>query len=110
MLECTEPCEYPVPLAGASPEGEGAWRFRLAKVVGLAGIEPATSALSVLRSNRLSYSPLWVDSVASRHRSSERSTRLPDSMGSRRPSPSSPGAPPGTTMGACAASPLPLFS
>lgn len=25
--------------------------------VGLAGIEPATSALSVLRSNRLSYSP-----------------------------------------------------
>jgi hypothetical protein len=26
-------------------------------VVGLAGIEPATSALSVLRSNRLSYSP-----------------------------------------------------
>ena len=28
------------------------------KVVGLAGIEPATSALSVLRSNRLSYSPL----------------------------------------------------
>ena len=27
--------------------------------VGLAGIEPATSALSVLRSNRLSYSPVW---------------------------------------------------
>ena len=27
-------------------------------LVGLAGIEPATSALSVLRSNRLSYSPL----------------------------------------------------
>ena len=26
-------------------------------LVGLAGIEPATSALSVLRSNRLSYSP-----------------------------------------------------
>src|SRR3984957_5519620 len=29
----------------------------LGSVVGLAGIEPATSALSVLRSNRLSYSP-----------------------------------------------------
>ena len=27
--------------------------------MGLAGIEPATSALSVLRSNRLSYSPSW---------------------------------------------------
>ena len=29
-------------------------------LVGLAGIEPATSALSVLRSNRLSYSPFLV--------------------------------------------------
>ena len=32
----------------------------LGQRVGLAGIEPATSALSVLRSNRLSYSP-WVN-------------------------------------------------
>jgi hypothetical protein len=29
--------------------------------VGLDGIEPSTSALSVLRSNRLSYSPVTVD-------------------------------------------------
>ena len=36
-------------------------RFRL---VGLAGIEPATSALSVLRSNRLSYSPAWFDALS----------------------------------------------
>ena len=28
-------------------------------LVGLGGIEPPTSALSVLRSNRLSYSPAW---------------------------------------------------
>src|SRR5262245_42359891 len=33
--------------------------------VGLAGIEPATSELSALRSNRLSYSPVW-PSVPSR--------------------------------------------
>ena len=33
--------------------------FEYGDVVGLAGIEPATSALSVLRSNRLSYSPNW---------------------------------------------------
>ena len=32
-------------------------RFGVPLLVGLAGIEPATSALSVLRSNRLSYSP-----------------------------------------------------
>jgi hypothetical protein len=40
--------------------------------VGLAGIEPATSALSVLRSNRLSYSPevgnnLFNDTIFPRH-------------------------------------------
>ena len=33
--------------------------FEYGTRVGLAGIEPATSALSVLRSNRLSYSPNW---------------------------------------------------
>jgi hypothetical protein len=32
-------------------------RLNWDSLVGLAGIEPATSALSVLRSNRLSYSP-----------------------------------------------------
>ena len=42
--------------------------------VGLAGIEPATSALSVLRSNRLSYSPsqvnnLFKDTIFPRHSS-----------------------------------------
>ena len=35
-------------------------RLTRGNVVGLAGIEPATSALSVLRSNRLSYSPQLV--------------------------------------------------
>ena len=30
-------------------------------MVGLVRIELTTSALSVLRSNRLSYSPLWVE-------------------------------------------------
>src|SRR5437588_11608781 len=52
----------------------GQWRSRLRspemasdlgklgpRLVGLAGIEPATSALSVLRSNRLSYSPERID-------------------------------------------------
>jgi hypothetical protein len=35
--------------------------------VGLAGIEPATSALSVLRSNRLSYSPAASAGSIARH-------------------------------------------
>jgi hypothetical protein len=40
---------------------------RCSVLVGLAGIEPATSALSVLRSNRLSYSPECPRQHVTRH-------------------------------------------
>ena len=33
------------------------WNYIVAYTVGLAGIEPATSSLSAMRSNRLSYRP-----------------------------------------------------
>ena len=48
--DCRHPCRISM----------GRWALGSASVVGLAGIEPATSALSVLRSNRLSYSPFLV--------------------------------------------------
>ena len=44
----------PVPLSASLTQPSLAVR---AKLVGVAGIEPATSALSGLRSNRLSYTP-----------------------------------------------------
>ncbi len=55
------PCAVPskrLQSAAIPPSPQQHWSTRsLDPEVGLAGIEPATSALSVLRSNRLSYSP-----------------------------------------------------
>jgi hypothetical protein len=47
---------------------DGPSHKRAGQTVGLAGIEPATSALSVLRSNRLSYSPRRLRSYTSSSR------------------------------------------
>ncbi len=71
-------------------------RLHRAFSVGLAGIEPATSALSVLRSNRLSYSPVGSRSVSRGPRppwsqSTSRAVQnLPDTVPAAYTSPSPP--------------------
>ena len=53
----------------------------LFKLVGLSGLEPPTSRLSGVRSNRLSYKPIWFFSVLTHsHYGGDEEDRTPDPL------------------------------